>query len=380
MAKKILIITDGFSIGGSRVSLNNLLSVLDPDRINVDVFARVNRGPLKDDIINCHILPENVWLSHRIFEKGLFSKVCCIILYYIRGLFQILGFDLFKVYNFIGGKLIHSEEYDAVIGYDECLTRFVSYIPAKKRITWIHCDYRRFAKGIDENKYFKKIDNIVCVSKYAKDSLLDVFPYLESNIVIIRNAINIQNIINKSQIVDTLADKLFAKGTAEKFTLISIGRLDTVKQFDKIPQIAAELKKILKGSHEFQWLIIGGGNEQVREEIEYQIKKCQVSDEVILLGMQSNPYPFLCKSDLYVCTSSSETFSYTIHEALALQIPFICNNFPEAAESVQVGSEGFILPLSDMPQKIADIIAHPFRVNECSITNDQLLQAFYNII
>ena len=43
-----------------------------------------------------------------------------------------------------------------------------------------------------------------------------------------------------------------------------------------------------------------------------------VCDEVKLLGMQSNPYPYLAKSDLYVCTSSSETFSYTIHEFVSL--------------------------------------------------------------
>ena len=162
--------------------------------------------------------------------------------------------------------------------------------------------------------------------------------------------------------------------------MISIGRLDQVKQFDKIPAIAAEVKKILRGSHDFQWLIVGGGNELVKRDIESEIKKYDVANEVKMLGMQSNPYTYLGKSDLYVCTSSSETFSYTIHEGLALKVPFICNTFPSASESVHVGKEGFIMPIEEMPQKIASLIINPIKIDDCTISNDQLLRDFYNLI
>lgn len=375
--KKILIITGSFEIGGSRSSLYSLLSVLDPNKVQVDVFAREHTGPLMDCMKNCKILPENIWLSHRILKGNKIKQSVCRILYYLRGAFQKLGLDLFKYYNYIGGKQIGSDNYDAVIGFDETLPRFISCLPAKKRISWLHCDYRRHSHDIDETSYYSKIDTIVCVSKFAQDTIVEVLPQFKEKTVVIHNAINIEDIVAKSRETNPVIEHVFED---KKFTMISIGRLDPVKQFEKIPAIAAEVKDILNGSLCFQWLIIGGGNEGVRCIIEDEIKKHGVVDDVIMLGMQSNPYTYLAKSDLYVCTSSSETFSYTIHEGLVLKIPFICNNFPSASESVHVGKEGFIMSIEEMPKKIASLIKNPIKVDDCTITNDQLLRDFYNLI
>ena len=376
--KRILIITGNFEIGGSRTSLCSLLSVLDPKTVEVDVFAREHVGPLKDNMQNCRILPESIWLSHRIIEGNIASKCICKLLYLLRGILQIIGIDLFRLYNWVGGKIINSDKYDAVIGFDETLPRFVSSIPAKMRITWLHCDYRRHINGGDETEYLNRIDKIVCVSKFAEDTLLEVCTQYKNKTVVIHNAINIEDITAKSRLYDPNADKLFEDD--KKFTLISIGRLDPVKQFEKIPALAFEVKRILNGMHKFQWLIIGGANDSVKLEIENEIEKYGVCDEVKLLGMQSNPYPYLAKSDLYVCTSSSETFSYTIHEGLALRVPFLCNTFPSASESVHVGQEGYILSLEEMPMKIVEQIKHPLKIKECTISNDKILNDFYNLI
>lgn len=53
-----------------------------------------------------------------------------------------------------------TEKYDAIVAYNETLPRYVSYMPAKKRIYWIHCDYRRHAMGKDESKYYDKMDTV----------------------------------------------------------------------------------------------------------------------------------------------------------------------------------------------------------------------------
>lgn len=378
--KKVLIITGSFAIGGSRSSLKALLSVINPKIVQVDIFSREQVGPLREMLSNCTILPENIWLSHRIYKGNAIQKITCRILYLLRGIMQKFGIDLFKAYNHIGGKQIGSDKYDAVIGFDETLPRFVSSIPAKKRIIWLHCDYHRHAHGINESKFYDRIDNVVCVSKYAKDTFLEVFPKYETKTLVIRNAINTVDIIAKSNLVTPEIESMFQNEGEHIFTLISIGRLDPVKQFEKIPAIAAEVKRLLADSKKFQWLIVGGGNDTVKSDIEVEINKYNVSDEVKLLGMQSNPYTYLGLSDLYVCTSSSETFSYTIHEGLVLKVPFLCNTFPSASESVCAGQEGYILPLIEMPAKIVALVNNPMKINECTITNTQILEDFYNLI
>lgn len=378
--KRVLIISGSFGVGGSRTSLRSLLSVIDATRVNVDLFTREHVGPLKDSMPNCRILPENVWLSHRIYEGYFIRKICCLVLYFLRGFFQQFGIDLFRIYNHIGGKQIKSEKYDAVIGFDETLARFVSYMPAKKRIVWIHSEYRRYSNGRNETKYYDRIDNVVCVSNFAKDAFLDVLPQYESKIVVIRNAINIKDIVAKSKQVTPDVERLFPGSGIKPFTMISIGRLDPVKQFERIPAIAAEVKGRLGNRIRFQWLIIGGGEESKKLMIKEEIQKYQVMDEVLLLGEQANPYPYLAQSDLYVCTSLSETFSYTIHEGLVLKVPFLCNNFKGADDSVHVGNEGSVLPIDEMPAKIVELINNPLHIGDCRISNEELLESFYNMI
>ncbi|MCQ2216167.1 MAG: glycosyltransferase [Bacteroidales bacterium] len=377
--KTVLIVTSCFEIGGSRTSLQSLLSVLDTSKIKVDIFARECKGALKYKMPNCTVLPECIWLSHHIYDGNVLQKFICRCLYCIRIIFQILGIDLFRLYGYMGGRRIGSGNYDAVIGFDETMPRYISYLPAKKRISWIHCDYRRHTHSVNEQKFYERIDNIVCVSNFAKESFIDVLPKFASKVVVIENVINIDDIIIKSRERLVGIERFFSKKD-DIFSIISIGRLDPVKQFEKIPSIAAEVKNLLNGSHKFQWLILGGGNDVVMNNIHSEIKKYNLENEVKTLGMQSNPFPFLAHSHLYVCTSLSETFSYTIHEGLALRVPFICNNFPGASESVSVGKEGFVLPIEEMPKRIVELIIHPLRIKECSICNDKLLQNFYDLI
>ena len=378
--KRVLIITGSFAIGGSRSSLYSLLSVLDTDKVQVDVFARESIGPLKDIMPNCRIIPENIWLSHHIYEGGRLRKSLSWVLYFLRGSLQRVGLDLFKMYNSIGGKQIKSNAYDAVIGFDEMQARYVSYLPSKKRIVWLHCDYRRFINGHDEAKYYERIDCVVCVSRFAKEAFMSVLPQFEPKVVIIRNAINIEDIVAKSKLITPEVEHVFPRDEEKPFTIISIGRLDPVKQFDKIPAIAADVKERLDGGKRFQWLIIGGGNDDVKSEIEKEIETYLVNGEVHLLGAQTNPYPYLAKSNLNVCTSLNETFSYTIHEGLALQVPFLCNDFQGSSDSVHVGQEGYVMPIADMPAKIVEMINSPMHIGACSISNDELLDKFYKLL
>lgn len=47
-------------------------------------------------------------------------------LFFIRKVLEIVGVDMFLIYNHIGGKQLHTENYDAVIGFDESLSRYIS--------------------------------------------------------------------------------------------------------------------------------------------------------------------------------------------------------------------------------------------------------------
>ena len=85
--------------------------------------------------------------------------------------------------------------YDAIIGFDESLSHYISLLPAKKRICWIHCDYRRYVKGKNESKYYDKIDTIVCVSESMRKVFCDYYPNCSHKTVTIHNIIDILPVI-----------------------------------------------------------------------------------------------------------------------------------------------------------------------------------------
>lgn len=355
MKKRVLIIVSEFCIGGTMSSLYSLLSVLDPNKIQVDIFSRVHSGPYYNRMPNCTILKENIWLSHTIFERSIFAKIAAKILLVIRKALEPVGIDMYALYHRIGGKQIHSDEYDAVIGYDESMARLISYFPAKKRINWIHSDYRRFAQGRDETKYYDKIDAVVCVSNFVKDVFSEVYPKYSDKVFAIHNVINVEDIRKKAQ--ESIDDTRF---TTDSYTIVSCGRLDPVKQFSLIPGLTAQLKA--KGAMPFKWFIIGGGNDTEQHAIETEIVKQNMKDAVFILGMKENVYPYIAKSDLYVCTSSSESYPMVVNEAKALLIPVISNNFPSAAESIRNGVDGVICTMEEIEVCILKQMEQPLSI------------------
>lgn len=338
-------------------SLYSLLSVLDPDKIQVDIFSRVHSGPYYQRMPNCTILKENIWLSHTVYERSILAKIATKVLLAIRKVLEPFGVDMYALYHRIGGKQIHSDEYDAVIGYDESMARLISYFPAKKRINWIHSDYRRFAQGRDETKYYDRIDAVVCVSNFVKGVFSEVYPQYAEKVFAIHNVINVEDVRKKAQ--EAIDDTRF---TTDTYTIVSCGRLDPVKQFSLIPGLAARLKD--KGAKPFKWYIIGGGNDTEQQAIEAEISKHNVQDTVLILGIKKNVYPYIAKSDLYVCTSSSESYPMVVNEAKALLIPVISNNFPSAAESIRNGVDGVICTMEDMVGCLMGQMIQPLVIKE----------------
>ena len=370
--KKILIVVNNLNIGGTISSLYNLLFAIDTNRISVDVFSRNIDGSFEWKLPNCRLLPENIWLSHTIHPKGLITKLVSRFLLCVRKFFQLFGIDLFNIYNLIGGIQCHTNEYDAVIGFDESLAKYIRSLPAQKRIIWIHCDYRRYANGKNESKYYNSIDKIVCVSNYAKDIFCDYYPMFTNKTIAIHNVINVSNLYDKSRIPND--DSRFKN---DFFTIISCGRFDSVKQFHLIPSIVSEIKNITH--RPFCWYIIGGGNTIIAKHIQDEIEQYGVSDYVKLLGLASNPYNYMVGSDLYVCTSFSESYPMVVNEAKALGIPIVCNAFPSASESVKHEVDGYIIEIKEMPRVIASMIEKPKKFSISSPDNNLILDQFYSL-
>ena len=244
-------------------------------------------------------------------------------------------------------------QYDIIISYQEgqC-TKLLSFVKdSSKKVAWVHCEYSSLIKisngNVDSNVY-NNMDRIVCVSQSAKLDFCNCLPKYADKVLCLYNQIDQDDIRLKASF------KLPSILSQDKSVVIlSVGRIDVIKRFSKIPEIISNLK-IRKS---IKWYIIGSmAHESEWVELNKNIIKYKCENSIEYLGAQSNPYPYIKYADFLVCLSSSESFSYVISEAKTLGVPVITTDFPCAYEFVQDGIDGRICKLEDMSSVISDCI------------------------
>lgn len=386
--KKVLFVLTSYRQGGISRSLQNLLSYMDPSKIEADVFALDDFGPYKQLLPNCTILSPNkaiTLLVGRYEDIPASEKKYSAMLKVCRNVFGKFGIS---VNDFLYRRHIKSicrnHDYDAVIAFSEGVaTRFVSYAPVVNKVAWVHCNYESYwelSGKPDEHSIYKKFRTVVNVSKFTKS----VFDRIMHNYV--GNSVSIYNVL------DTDMMKRQAKASdfhdafhSDKFTIVSIGRVDPVKNLSIIPQIAKELKD--KGAN-FNWFIIGpkGTNEEMTK-LQKNMAKNNCTEYVRYLGSQDNPYKYIASSDLLVNVSLSEACPYVINEAKVLHKPVVCSVFGSATEFIDNGVNGLIADYPEMADVICNLISSKqkydyFAQNLCDFEydNDAIVKQVESII
>jgi glycosyltransferase involved in cell wall biosynthesis len=216
----------------------------------------------------------------------------------------------------------------------------------------------RFGKSLDElyadenkseeEKNYSKYNNIICVSDLTSERFKDVYPQYAEKTIAICNPQSEEFIIKQSLNNDN--DISF---TRNGFTLISIGRIDSIKRFTEIPQIASFLAS---QNIKFKWYIIGDGAEEEKRKIQENITKEKVEEYVVCLGVKTNPHYYIKNADLLVSLSISEACPRVINEAKILHVPVVCTNFDTAKEFIENMENGLISPIEEIKYSILEIL------------------------
>jgi glycosyltransferase involved in cell wall biosynthesis len=92
----------------------------------------------------------------------------------------------------------------------------------------------------------------------------------------------------------------------------------------------------------------------MRQPIEEKISESGMQNNVILLGLKENPYPYMSKADVYVQASSFEGFGMTIAEAKILLRPVVSTNFDVVYDQITDRENGLIAEMT--PENVASKI------------------------
>ena len=354
---RLLFVIPGLSHGGTNKVLESLLPILDKDLFEIHIIT-LNAKTAEDVYFDrfshlsfIHRLPECVSpFLFKLIGHPIFLVINRLLKKYLRC--TIIQRVVFKKAAKSVESLLNP---DLAIAFEENRpTMMVSYFNCAK-IAWIQCDYETtYIKELfpvlkEEHKFYLKYSNIVCVSEYTTNSFLNVFNDMKDKVLHIDNPLSVDQILSLA--LEEIEDDIFK---TDLFTIISVGRISREKQFHLIPQIVNKVAEI-NNELKFRWYIIGDGPEQLISSIESDINKLSLKDKVFLLGAKDNPYPYMKASDLYVCTSYSESFSYVIREAKVLGVPVVSNQFPSAIEALN-DEDGVIVDIERFPQTIVDMI------------------------
>ena len=305
--KKILFIIYSLAGGGAEKALITLLHKFDYNRFDVDLLLFVKEGVYLNDI------PKKVNLRYAYNSVESFRiKIDFIMV-------NSLGLSC-RYKQRIKSKV---QYYDTIVSFTEQALKYHSWIfdRARKNISWIHTDLLHFHYTVvkddissleQERSNFSKLDDIVFVSNDAKKQFEKLYPDNEIKKIVIYNLIDSKSISRYRKNRNFgLKDKIF--------TIVSVGRLHSIKGFDRLLRIA---KKLKDDNYNFHIKIIGEGAE--RNNLENFISEYHLEEYVSLLGFVNPPYNLMADADLFISTSIAEGFSLVVCEAFCLGLPVVC--------------------------------------------------------
>jgi glycosyltransferase involved in cell wall biosynthesis len=349
MKKRIIFVYSEMLLGGSTTSFLSLVNLLDYSKYEVDLLLFNNNGPYKKYIPKeINVLPQaNLYSNKSKILK--FKKVVCSVLNgsLIIAIFKTILFKKRFVPDkqalaYVMARLSRKikKDYDIAIGYLEFWPNaYVSkYVKATKKIGWIHTDYE--ASGLvprfDYN-CFRKLDNIVLVSKECKDSFIKLNPLFEKKSIIIENIMS-QKFVETQACEKTLQNNELSESLINNLTILTVCRITiNVKGIDRAISIT---RRLLDQGYKFKWFIIGEGKD--RAKVEKMILENKINNNFILLGQKLNPYPYIKNADVFCLPSRYEGKPIAVTEALMLNIPVIVTDYPSAKHQVRNNIDGII--------------------------------------
>jgi len=199
-------------------------------------------------------------------------------------------------------------------------------------------------------RLYPRVDRIIAVSEGVADDTARIAHLPRGRIQVIRNPV----------ITPELADLAVAPclhpwfQVGEPPVILGAGRFQRQKDFPTLVRAFARVRV----ARPCRLVILGEGGG--RAKLEALIAELGLISEVDLPGFQSNPFPFLSRSALFVLSSAWEGSPNVLTEAMALGIPVVSTDCPSGPrELLDGGRFGPLVPVGDveaLARAIADTL------------------------
>lgn len=212
----------------------------------------------------------------------------------------------------------------------------------------------------------KCADNILAVSNFTKQKLVDVQSIDPKKITIFPNTIDpFFEIPSSFEKPKYLMDKYGIKENSK--VVLSISRLTYLETSKGLFNVLAVLPEVIKEIPDLKYIIVGGGEEQEVRRLRRLIITLKLENNVILTGFVPDEEikDYYLLSDVFVLPSKQEGFGIVFIESLVCGRPVIAGNADGSVDALLGGELGTLTDPDDM-EKIANAIIKVLKGDICN--------------
>jgi phosphatidylinositol alpha-1,6-mannosyltransferase len=196
--------------------------------------------------------------------------------------------------------------------------------------------------GKNAKYYLDCADGIVTVSRYTKNTIIEMFDIPGDKIRLISNGVDLE----KCQPVSSSRARLVSTKSSPEALIFSVGRLIKRKGFD----VAIEAMAIVHRQYSDAQLVIAGEGEKLKE-LEVRIRELNLGDVVRMAGRLSHHelMSFYQDCDIFLMPNrelengDTEGFGLVFLEANAFKKPVIGGNAGGAVDAIIHGDTGILV-------------------------------------
>lgn len=343
--------------GGVSKSMSNLLNVVDTKTYDVDLFILNPTGVFMDTIPSEINIIKDKRISLFFLDFPYNIPKLLKYGYFLDAIVRFLGAGIMFFNKGIGAWILSkrikklNKKYDLAVDFNgqHQLYYLIDRVKAKKKVTFFHSDYGKWPYYYSTDKrYMPKADFIFTISNKCAESLMKYFPQEKNKIGLFENITSPKLIRNwaNEKVLESL-DVNFEK-------LISVGHVSKAKGFDLAMGAASILKN--RGVN-FKWYFIG--EIANRQYVDSLVTYHKLEKNIIFLGVQINPYPFIKQADIFVHLSRFEGKSIALDEAKILLKPIVVTNFSTVNDQFRhrINASICAMDVQDIAFHIEEILA-----------------------
>jgi len=338
--QNILFVVDEKRMGGVSILLEDILNTINIKNYNIDILVLHNNGEMLTNIPK----EVNIIYGTKYFSSVDYSLKEVLSSKNIKKIYHklklILDMKTGNIKNTIKRerKKILTKQYDLEIAFKDGFTAlFTIFGNSKRKIHWLHYEYKKLNPNAKYDKLFKSIlpqfDEIIAVSDGVETIFNEIY-HLEEKTRVIYNLVDTTKIISKSK------EESDINLNKDDINFVSVGRLHDQKGYDILIKAIDKLNKESILPNNFKLRLYGNGPQ--KEMLENLVKEYHLEDKVLLLGQVMNPYKYLKNSDLFILSSRYEAFGLVIIEAMTLGIPVLATKNHATNKMIKHKENGYV--------------------------------------